>query len=142
MNRALVCAYAKRGGTAVRVRSQDTVMRRQIIEALTYPRIMVLGNLNAEECSQHLLFNIVHEACEFCGQRDECHWLNINDEFSVLAQKPMDLLYESLQFCIDYVDSQCTHANHNTRRCACESCLWVRSARRLASEYRNVRRPH
>ena len=142
MNRASVCAYAKRGGTAVRIRIQETVMRRRIIEALTYPRITVLANLNAEECSQHLLFNLAHEECRYCEQSDECHWLNINDEFSVLMRKPMDLLFESLQFCIDYVDSQCTYANHNTRRCACESCHWVRSARRLTSEYRNVRRSH
>jgi hypothetical protein len=113
-------------------------MRRRIIEALTYPRIMVLDNLHAAECSQHLSFNIGHEGCKYCEQRDECHWLNINDEFSVLAQRPMDSLYESLQFCIDYVNSQCTYANHNARRCACESCHWVRSARRIASDYRNA----
>ena len=115
-------------------------MRRQIIEALTYPRIMVLANLNGEECSQHLLFNLAHEGCRSCEQGDECHWLNINEEFSILAQKSMDSLYESLRFCIDYVDSQCARASHNARWCACESCHWVRSARRLASDYRNGRR--
>jgi hypothetical protein len=40
-------------------------------------------------------------------------------------------------FSIDYVDTQCSRANHNVRRCACESCHWVRKARRLAREYRN-----
>jgi hypothetical protein len=38
-------------------------------------------------------------------------------------------------FSIDYVDMQCSCASHNVRRCACESCQWVREARRLAREY-------
>ncbi len=73
---------------------------------------------------------------------EECHRLNCDDEFTTVSQKPMETLYESLLFCIDYVDAHCTHAGHNVRRCACESCHWVRSARRVASDYRYVRRPH
>lgn len=115
-------------------------MRKRIIEALTYPRIMLLANLNAEECPQHLFFNPAHERCRFCEQGQECHWLNLNDEFSILARKPMDSLYGSLQFCIDYVNAQCSHEGHNVRRCACESCQWIRDARRLASEYRQTKR--
>jgi len=117
-------------------------MRRRIIEALTYPRIMQLANLDGEKCPMHLIFNPASEGCQICEQGEECHWLNVNDEFSVLAEKPMDSLYESLLFCIDYVDAQCTYASHNVRRCACESCQWVKSARRLAIEYTNARQSH
>ena len=117
-------------------------MRRRIIEALTYPRMMLLANLDAEECPQHLFFNAAHEGCQICEQGEECHWLNINDEFSVLAQKSMDSLYESLKFCIDYVFAQCTNASHNVRRCPCDSCHWVRAARQLESDYRHMRQPH
>ncbi len=115
-------------------------MRRRIIEALTYPRMMLLGNLDGEECPEQLYFNLAREGCQSCEQGMECHWLTINDEFRVLAQEPMDSLYGSLQFCIDYVDAQCTRASHNVRRCPCESCQWVRSARRLESDYRHKRR--
>jgi len=118
------------------------IMRRRIIEALTYPRMILLANLDAEECPQQLLFDPVHQRCQICEQGEECHWLNINDEFSVLAQKSMDSLYESLKFCIDYVFAQCTNASHNVRRCPCESCHWVRTARQLESDYRHMRQPH
>lgn len=114
-------------------------MRRRIIEALTYPRILLLANLDLEECPQNRYFNPAHRACQHCEQGEECHWLNSNDEFSVLAEKPMEGLFESLLFCIDYVDAQNTHANHNVRRCACESCFWVRKARGLAWEFRSSR---
>jgi hypothetical protein len=112
-------------------------MRRRIIEALTYPRLLLMSNLDAEECPQNLFFNPLHKACQHCEQGEECHWLNCNDEFSVLVKKPLETLYDSLLFSIDYVDVQCARAGHNVRRCACESCHWIRSARRLASEYRD-----
>ena len=112
-------------------------MRRRIIEELTYPRIMLLANLDVEECPQNQYFNPEHSACQRCEKVEECHWLNCNDEFSVLAHKPMEALFESMLFCIDYVNDQNTRANHNVRRCACESCAWVRRARRLAREYRD-----
>lgn len=112
-------------------------MRRRILEELTYPRIMMLANLDVEECNQNQYFNPAHEACRRCEQGEECRWLNRNDEFSVLVQMPMEVLLESIFFCIDYVGAQNARANHSVKRCACESCDWVRRARRLAWEYRD-----
>lgn len=109
-------------------------MRQQILEALAYPRILVLANLDADECPQNLYFNPAHPACRDCHQGEECRWLNCNDEITMLSTKPVEELYESLLFCIDFVSAQCAHANHNVRRCACESCAWLRQARRLAWE--------
>lgn len=111
-------------------------MRRPIIEALTYPRMLVMSNMDVEECPQNSYFNPADASCRHCTQAEECHWLTCNDEFSVLATKPIELLFESLLFGIDYVDDYCSRASHNVRRCACESCHWVRTARRLAWEYR------
>ena len=110
-------------------------MRRRIIEELTYPRMMLLGNLDVEECPQNQYFNPGDDACQRCEQGEECRWLNHNDEISVLARMPTEALLESMFFCIDYVGAQNTRANHNVRRCACESCTWVRTALRLAREY-------
>ena len=42
---------------------------------------------------------------------------NSNDEFSILARKPLDSLFDSLQFCIDYVAAQSACASHNIHRC-------------------------
>ena len=115
-------------------------MRQRIIEALTYPRIVLLANMKLEECPHQLYFDHKDARCQNCEQGQECHWMNINDEFSVLARKPMDSLYESLKFCIDYVSAQRNHEGHNVKRCACESCQWVVSAQRLASDYRYSRK--
>ena len=112
-------------------------MRRRIIEELTYPRMMLLVNLDVEECPQNQYFNPGDNVCQRCEQGEECRWLNRNDEISVLARMPMDVLLKSMFFCIDYIDAQNTRASHNVRRCACESCAWVRKARRLAWEYKD-----
>ena len=113
-------------------------MRRQMIEAITYPRMLLLDSLDAEECPQNLYFNPAHPGCKYCEQSEECYWLNHNDEFSVLAKKSTQDLFIALQFCIDFVDARCSYQDHNVGRCACESCSWVRSARKLAWEYQGA----
>ena len=117
-------------------------MRLRILDTLTHSRLLMQANVDGQECPQNRNFNPEHQACQRCEQGEACHWLNCNDEITVASQKRMETLYESLLFCIDYVDAHCTHASHNVRRCACESCRWVRSARRVASDYRYVRRSH
>lgn len=110
-------------------------MRRRIIEAITYPRMLVMSESVTDDCPMHGYYNPADGICRNCEQREECIWLNSNDEFTALARKPMDVLLAAFQFGIDYVDAHVTKKNHNPRRCACESCTWVRDARRLAWEY-------
>lgn len=112
-----------------------------MIEALTYPRIVLMANLEGEDCPQNLMFNASHQSCQACEQGDECQWLSINDEFSVLAHMPMASLHECLEFCIDYVQARCSRSHHNVLHCACESCEWVRMARRLEMEFRHMKQP-
>ena len=133
----LICSLStkRRAVTDDNGELRETIMRQRIIDALAYPRILVLANLDADECPQNLYFNAAHPTCRHCHQGEECRWLNRNDEFTMLSTKPIEALYESLLFCIDFVNAQCAYASHNTRRCDCESCQWVRQARKLAREY-------
>ena len=142
MNPVPDCAYTTRGGPVAGVRFWEPVMKRRIIEVLTYPRIMLLADLDGRECPQRLFFNPANERCQICERGKECQWLNNNDKFSALARKSTASLYELLLFCIGYVDAQCAHINHNVRRCACESCHWVRSARRLELEFKYRQQTH
>ena len=57
-------------------------------------------------------------------------------EFSVLAEQPMEVLFEALSFSIDYVDAHVSRQHHNYRRCTCETCTWVKDARFLARQYK------
>ena len=115
-------------------------MRRQIIEAITYPRMLLLESLKIDECPQNLYFNSSDLTCMGCDKGEECSWLNRNDEFSALAMKPMADLMLVLDFCINFVEIRCADNEHNVGRCACESCTWVRKARRIVWEYRGTLR--
>ncbi len=81
-------------------------------------------------------FNADAEVCQLCDQDKECLWLNSNDEFSVLAEQPMEVLFAALSFSIDYVDAHVSRQRHNYRRCTCETCTWVKDARFLARQYK------
>ena len=61
-------------------------MRRRIIEELTYPRMMLLANLDVEECTQNQYFNPGDNACQRCEQGEECRWLNRNDDTRYLRE--------------------------------------------------------
>jgi len=110
-------------------------MRRRIIETLTYPRILMMSRMDFSDCPMNRYYNVDSPRCEHCEQGQECRWLNTNDEFSGLAEQPLEVLFEVFQFSIDYVDSHVSRQNHNLRRCVCESCIWVRDARHLARQY-------
>jgi hypothetical protein len=109
-------------------------LRQRIIEALTYPRMLMTGHLADRDCPLNFYFDDQHESCRFCDTGEQCHWLNRNDEFSMLAKKPLDALIRTFEFSVDYVDAHVTRNNPNPRRCACDSCTWLRDARHLVRE--------
>ncbi len=110
-------------------------MRRRIIEALTYPRMLMMSRMDVSDCPMNRYFNADHPLCQTCRQDQECRWLNSNDEFSVLAEQPMEALFETFLFSIDYVEAHVSREKHNFRRCACDTCTWMRDARHLALQY-------
>lgn len=110
-------------------------MRQRFIEALTYPRMLMTDQIDIDTCPMHGYYNETLEACLICDKGTECLWLSDHDEFSILARKPIEDLFEAFTFTIDYVDAYVTRDNHNPRRCACETCHWLREARHLVREY-------
>jgi hypothetical protein len=112
-------------------------MRQEFIEAMTYPRMLMTSHIDASDCPMNRYYNAEHESCQLCEQGEECHWLNRNDEFSVLMEQPMEALVATFEISVDYVDAYLTRENHSSRRCACDSCCWLRDARRLIRQYQN-----
>jgi hypothetical protein len=111
-------------------------MRTRIIEALTYPRLLMTSTIDIDNCPMHGYFDKTLDACLVCDKSNECLWLNNHDEFSVLARKPVEALYEAFSFSIDYVGAYVARQHHNPRRCACDTCDWLRDARHLVREYK------
>jgi hypothetical protein len=114
----------------------ESTMRRKIIESLTYPRMLMMSRMDVHDCPMNLYFNADANVCQSCGMDEECRWLNSNDEFSVLAEEPIEVLFDALLFSIDFVDAHVTRERHNYLRCTCETCTWVKDARFLARQFK------
>jgi len=127
-----MCSDRKRGAG-----HSGSDMRTRFIEALTYPRMLMTAHIDIETCPMHGYFDKTLDACLVCEKGTECLWLNSHDEFSVLARKPIEALFEAFTFSIDYIDAYITRENHNPRRCACDTCDWLREARHLVREYKS-----
>ena len=114
-------------------------MRRQLIEALTYPRLFVLENIELQDCPHDGVFDSTCEHCHSCGLEQECHWMRCLNDFSDFAGKPTHTLHASLLYSIKLIEKRTEHLQHNSMACVCESCTWTRSARRLAREFQMTR---
>ncbi len=112
-------------------------MRRTLIETLTYPRLVMLAEMDADNCPMHLFYVSGRPACRDCEKGTDCQWLLENDQFQFLAEQPLDKLHQAVRFCIDYIERKSSSEKHNTRRCVCDSCSWLRQAVQIDRDYRN-----
>jgi len=110
-------------------------MRRKLIEALTYPRLFVLENIQRQDCPHDSLFDASSKRCHDCRLKQECHWMRCLDEFSNFASKPTYTLHASLLYSIKLIEASIEQTRHNPGACTCESCDWTRSARQLSREF-------
>ena len=110
-------------------------MKRRLIEALTYPRLFVLDNIDPENCPHDGLFEASSDRCHECGLQQHCHWLTCLNSFAGLADKPLHTVNASLLYSIDLIEAHVENIQHDPTNCDCESCTWIREARQLAAEF-------
>ena len=119
-------------------------MRRQLIEALTYPRLLVLKIIEDRDCPHESLFEALDERCFQCDINKECHWVSCLNDFADFEDKPAYTINASLRYGIRLVESLHAELKHDETLCTCEACSWVRDAQRLTEEFelRLTSNPH
>ena len=110
-------------------------MRRQLIEALTYPRLMVSKIIDEQDCPHANLFEATSERCHQCDTNKECHWVSCLNEFADFNDKPAYTINASLRYGIKLIESLNSELRHDETVCNCEPCSWVRRAQRLTEEF-------
>ncbi len=105
--------------------------RLQIIEMLTFPRLMALDSMELDGCPHEGQFEADSSRCKTCEYMYECTWLKSNEPFLALASSPVDELLNALRFAIDYVDSQNHRSGVARTFCVCKNCSWINSAKLL-----------
>ncbi len=110
-------------------------MRRELIEALSYPRLLVQHIIDTQDCPHDSLFDATSERCLNCDINQQCHWVSCLDDFADFEGKPAYLLNASLRYGIRLVESMHGDLHHDESICNCEPCAWVRTAQRLTEEF-------
>jgi len=110
-------------------------MRRRMIEALTYPRLLVERIIEERDCPHDGEFEGTSELCHQCEVNRDCHWVSCLNKFSDFADKPAHTINASLRYGIKLVESMHDQLHHDESLCACEPCAWVRDAQRLVEEF-------
>ena len=88
-------------------------MRRQLIEALTYPRLLVLKIIEDRDCPHDSLFEALNERCFKCELNKECHWVRCLDDFADFEDKPDYTINASLRYGIRLVETLHNELHHD-----------------------------
>jgi len=57
-------------------------MRRELIEALNYPKSLVLEIIGEGDCPHDSLFEVTDKRCQQCDVSRECHWVLCLNDFA------------------------------------------------------------
>ena len=117
-------------------------MRRQLIEALTYPRLLILKLLDDRDCVHDSVFEATSERCRQCDMNSECHWATCLNDFQELRDKPAHTLNASLRYGVRLVEHYHSDLRHDETTCRCEARTWIRDAQRLIEEFENSLPPN
>ena len=110
-------------------------MRRELIEALSYPRLLVQRLIEAGDCPHDSLFRATSRRCHACELSQECHWARCLDDFADFSGKPAYTINASLRYGIRLVEALHGELRHDETVCTCEACTWIRDAQRLTEEF-------
>ncbi|MDX1516447.1 MAG: hypothetical protein R3288_06385 [Woeseiaceae bacterium] len=109
-------------------------MRRQLIEALTYPRLLVGQLIEQGNYQYKSFYEATGQRCHVCDGKGECQWDKCLGDFSYFREKTTEELSESLREGIKLVEAMISELRHDETKCTCETCNWIRNAEHLTEE--------
>lgn len=109
-------------------------MRQQLIEALIYPRLLVLELIEEGNFPHESLCAATGERCNNCDLTGECGWTKCLQDFRHFEEKSTEVLSVSLREGIKLVEALHSELRHDETTCTCETCNWIRNAEHLTEE--------
>ena len=117
-------------------------MRQRLIEALTYPRMLVSDIIGSRGCPNGERFESECESCRNCVINGQCHWVSWLQDCGNLRDRPAHTLNASLRYGIRLVREFRDGGSHDEIACGCESCAWIRLSERLVAEFESTLPPN
>jgi hypothetical protein len=110
-------------------------MRRQLIEALSYPKLLIQEIIREQDCPHDSLFEATDDRCHHCDIGRECHWVNCLEDFDNFEGKATHTVNASLRYGIKLVGQLKREMRDHESMCNCEACTWVRDAQSLTEAF-------
>lgn len=110
-------------------------MRRQLIEALSYPGILVRQLIEEGNFAYASFYAATGERCHACDGTGECGWNRCVQDFRDRDAMTTAALSESLREGIKLVEALHKELRHDETTCTCETCIWIRNAEHLTEEF-------
>jgi len=109
-------------------------MREKLVEALIYPRLLVMNLIEEGNYPHESLFAATGERCHHCDLTGDCGWEKCLQDFRHFEDKTTEDLSASLREGIRLVESLHNELRHDETTCTCETCNWIRNAEHLTEE--------
>jgi len=109
-------------------------MRRQLIEAISYPALMVRQLVEAGNYPHKSLYEATGERCHKCKADGECKWDTCLQDFRHFEDRSEQFLTETLREGIKLVEALHSELRHDETTCKCETCTWIRNAEHVIEE--------
>lgn len=109
-------------------------MRRQIIEALSYPGLLVRQLIDEGNYSHKSFYAATGQRCHACDGTGDCSWDKCLGDFTHRDDKTDAELADSLREGIRLVEALHSELRHDETTCRCETCSWIRNAEHLTEE--------
>ena len=109
-------------------------MRDQLIEAVSYPAILVKQLVADGSYPYKSLYEATGERCHKCKADGECSWDSCLQDFRKFEDRSEQFLAETLREGIKLVEALHSELRHDETTCRCETCTWIRNAEHLVEE--------
>ncbi len=101
---------------------------------LDYPRWVIERDVDFTHCHYQGTYTASDPRCTTCQFGVACRWLNLSHS-PAAADEPLPELLNALSTAADYL--QVTYSEDHDRGCDCETCSWLRQARRFLHSQRH-----
>lgn len=109
-------------------------MKEQLIEAVSYPAILVKQLVAAGNYPYRSLYEASGERCHKCEGNGSCGWDTCLQDFRRFEDRSEQFLTETLREGIKLVEALHSELRHDETTCRCETCTWIRNAEHLVEE--------
>lgn len=106
-------------------------MRRELIEALDFPKKLILKLIGQRNCPHDNRFEEESERCQQCDVNGNCEWVRCLTEYADFDGRATQTINLNLLYGLNFVESVHGRSEHDEATCDCEACTWMRDAQEL-----------